>query len=56
MKTSYHSLEVWTQSCEHFRRKKKIKEEQEKEVMNIAIAPPYQNMSLTNLRDLSASN
>lgn len=36
--------------------RKKVREKEEKEVMNIAIPPSYQNLSLTNLQDLSASN
>lgn len=36
--------------------REKVREEQKKEVMNITTAPPYQNLSLTNLWDLSASN
>ena len=47
MKTSYPSLEVWTQTCEHYE-KKKIREEKEKETTNIAVAPSYQNLSLTD--------
>lgn len=35
---------------------KKIREEQEKEFMDIAIGLPYRNLSLTNLCDLSATN
>lgn len=48
MKTSYPSLEVWTQTCEHFGKKKNNREEKEKKTTNIAVAPSYQNLSLTD--------
>lgn len=47
MKTSYPSREILTQTHKHFR-KKNNRKEQEKEVMNIAITPSYQNLSLTD--------